>query len=157
MSHYLGCPACADAVASGGFSCLAHSEYATAPHTPAPAVMFSGPALESLIAERDQLTARCEALVAELADLKRPENRGIGDGDIVALFNERDALRAEVERLKIDLADIKADLTEDEAQRLAGMENQNAVIDEYRAEVYRYRCALVDARDMLDAALADPT
>lgn len=42
--------------------------------------------LADVAAERDSLRA-------ELARLSRPENRGIGDGDIAALFAERDALR----------------------------------------------------------------
>jgi hypothetical protein len=55
------------------------------------------------------LLSLIDSLLAENEALKKPENRGIGDGDIAALFQERDRLRAEVARKDEALREIARD------------------------------------------------
>lgn len=71
------------------------------PHAP---IDESGLECEHCVAvERDQLRAEVERL-------NRPENRGIGDGDMIAALNERDQLRARVAELETALESMQAPL-----------------------------------------------
>lgn len=107
-------------------------------------------ATKELTAERDQLAAevnrleiRVKALEkdlgydrAALADARAEIERLKGNAETDAVNTEW--MGGEIDKLRAELDDIRADLSADETARLAGIANQNAVIDEFRAALRRY-------------------